>query len=184
MTLTDRIPEQVFLLSRVYLHPVLIQWRPDQNRNLWIGSINLMSPHLDTKIERPVITPIAYEDHIYVDPVVSDVVQKETFTTIDIITSKCKWKDGRQIVELDTVAIYLKSLQKMRQPLHQLSDCVGETRFGLAQSLQVQCRDEVCRLLNDVPTGKKQETNKGGKAWDINTKLATGKRKTSVYEHF
>ena len=73
-----------------------------------------MSPHLDTKIERPVITPIAYEDHIYVDPVVSDVVQKETVTTIDTITSKCKWKDGRQIVELDTVAIYLKSLQKMR----------------------------------------------------------------------
>ena len=46
-----------------------------------------MSPHLDTTIERPVITPITYEDHNYVDSVVSNVVQEETVTTNDIITS-------------------------------------------------------------------------------------------------
>ena len=150
--------------------------RTNQNKNLLRGSLNLMSPHLDTTIKRPVITPIAYEDHRYLDPVVSDVVQEETVRTNDVITSKCEWKDGRRIVELDTLAINLKACKRCGQPLH-LSDCVGETRFGLAQILQVQCRYEECRLLNDVPTGKKHETNKGGKAWDINTKLATGKRK-------
>ena len=40
-----------------------------------------MSPNLVTTIERPVITPIAYEYHIYVDPVVLDFVQEETVTT-------------------------------------------------------------------------------------------------------
>ena len=55
--------------------------RPDKNKNLWRGSIHLMSPNLVTTIERPVITPIAYEYHIYVDPVVSDFVQEETVTT-------------------------------------------------------------------------------------------------------
>ena len=92
--------------------------RPDQNRNLWRGSIDLMSPYLDTAIERPVITQIAYEDHIYVDPVVSDVVQEQTVTTIDIITSKCEWKDGRRIVELYTLAINLKDCKRCGQPLH------------------------------------------------------------------
>ena len=150
--------------------------RPDKNRNLWRRSIHLMRPNLITTIERPVITPIAYENYIYVDPVVSDFVQEETVTTNDIITSKCEWKDRKRIVELDTLAINFKACKRCGQPLH-LSDCVGDIRFGLAQILQVQCRYEECRLLNDVPTGKKHETNKGGKAWDINTKLATGKRK-------
>ena len=98
-----------------------------------------MSPHLDANIERSVITPIAYEDHIYVD--CFEFVQEETVTTNEIITSKCEWKDGRRIVELDTLAINLKACKRCGQPLH-LSDCKGETRFGLAQILQVQCRYE------------------------------------------
>ena len=61
--------------------------RPDENRNLWRGSINLMSPNLDTNIERPVITQFGFEDHIYF---ISDFVQEETVTTNDIITSKCE----------------------------------------------------------------------------------------------
>ena len=60
----------------------------DQNRNPWRGSINLISPQLVTTIGRPLITPIAYKNHIYGHPVVSDVVQEETVTTNDIITSK------------------------------------------------------------------------------------------------
>lgn len=60
----------------------------DQNRNPWRGTINLISPQLVTTIGRPVIIPIAYKDHIYVDRVVSDVVHEETVTTNDMITSK------------------------------------------------------------------------------------------------
>ena len=77
------------------------------------------------------------------------------------------------MVELDTLAINLKACKRCSKPL-QLSDCAGKTRFGLAQILMVQCCFEECRLLNDVPTGKKYETTMGGKTWDINTQLATG----------
>ena len=70
------------------------------------------------------------------------------------------------------------------RPASALFRLCGGTRFGLTQILQVQFRYEVCRLLNDVPTGKKHETNKGGKAWDINTKLETGKRKTFRVQRF
>ena len=151
--------------------------RPDKNRNLWRGSINLMSPNLDTNIERPVITQFGFEDHIYF---ISDFVQEETVTTNDIITSKCEWKDGRRIVELDTLAINFKACKRCGQPLH-LSDCVRETRFGLAQIVFVTRSADYYTMF---PLLKKHETNKGGKALDINTKLATGKRKTSVCQHF
>ncbi|XP_061194747.1 uncharacterized protein LOC133202899 [Saccostrea echinata] len=124
-------------------------------------------------IETPVITPIASEDHVYhcVDPLARDidVAQEEIVGP----TGKNDWREGRRIIELGTLATNLNECKRCGQPLH-LSDCVAETRFGLAQILQVQCRYKECRLLNDVPTGKKHLTEKGGKAWDINTKVAVG----------
>ncbi|XP_062590039.1 uncharacterized protein LOC134251653 [Saccostrea cucullata] len=124
-------------------------------------------------VETPVITPVTNEDHVYhcVDPLATDVrVAREEIVEP---TGKNDWSEGRRIIELGILANNLKECKRCGQPLH-LSDCVGETRFGLAQILQVQCRYQECRLLNDVPTGKKHLTEKGGKAWDINTKVAVG----------
>ncbi|XP_056006937.1 DNA polymerase III PolC-type-like [Ostrea edulis] len=129
---------------------------------------------LKETIERPVITGITpLDDHIYVDNVARDVVQEEIVSPSANVTSRSDWRDGRRIVELDVIAKNLEECRRCGQPLH-LSDCVGKTRFGLAQIPQVQCRYSECRLVNDVPTGKKHQTEKGGKAWDINTKLAAG----------
>lgn len=52
---------------------------------------------------------------------------------------------------------------------------VGENRFGLAQILKVKYRNVNCDITNDVATGPKHVTDRGGKDWDVNSKLAAGK---------
>lgn len=72
-----------------------------------------------------------------------------------------------------TLADNLQACCNCAQPLH-LSDCVGENRFGLAQILKVKCRNINRGVANDVSTGSKHVTERGGKSWNVNSKLAAG----------
>lgn len=91
------------------------------------------------------------------------------------MSENAEWRNGRRIVELATLADNLQACRYCAQPLH-LSDCVGENRFGLAQILKVKCRNINCGVTNDVTvaTGSKHVTDQGGKAWDVNSRLAAG----------
>ncbi|XP_069109309.1 uncharacterized protein [Argopecten irradians] len=83
------------------------------------------------------------------------------------------WRTGRRIVELGALAEGLAGCKLCGNPLH-LTNCLGERKFGLAHILLVKCNFPSCRLVNDVPTGRKHRTDRGGNAWDVNTKLAAG----------
>lgn len=75
-------------------------------------------------------------------------------------------------INLGILAAGLKSCQLCSQPLH-LNDCTGEKKFGLGHMLLIRCN--YCQLVNEIPTGSRHKTIAGGIAWDVNTKLATGK---------
>jgi hypothetical protein len=124
--------------------------RVKQNQALREGCTNFWKPgdvkKSEEKSKRPIITPLG--DHSYVDSVIHEIDHEEIVSTSHAdVTDISDWKDGRRIVELDTLAKNLEECRRCGQPLH-LSDCVGETRFGLAQILL----DTECRLVNDVPT--------------------------------
>lgn len=93
--------------------------------------------------------------------------------TYVIISENAEWRNGRRIVKLATLADNLQACCNCAQPLH-LSDCVGENRFGLAQILKVKCRNINRGVANDVSTGSKHVTERGGKSWNVNSKLAAG----------
>lgn len=91
--------------------------------------------------------------------------------TYVIISENQKWRNGRRIVELATLADNLQACCYYAQPLH-LSDCVGENRFGLARILKVKSRNINRGVTKDVSTGSKHVTDRGGKSWNVNSKLA------------
>jgi hypothetical protein len=101
----------------------------------------------------------------------------------DADDSYLEWRDGRRVVELGTLADGLKACQLCGQQL-QLSNCVGDKKFGLAHVLKVKCQYPECGLINDVPTGSKHRTTNGGQSWDVNTKLAAGMNVESIYLYF
>ncbi|KAK3090923.1 hypothetical protein FSP39_015740 [Pinctada imbricata] len=118
-------------------------------------------------------TPSHHLDHSYCNgsgPDVAEEFEPEAEVTSDE-PEVSGWRVGRRIVELGTLADNLRSCFFCTEPLH-LIDCVGETKMGLAQVLRVKCRQ--CKGTNDVPTGSRHTTQRGGKAWDVNTKLAAG----------
>ncbi|XP_048749762.1 uncharacterized protein LOC125647095 [Ostrea edulis] len=84
---------------------------------------------------------------------------------------KTGWRVGRRIVDLGVLADGLRACQLCQLPLH-LHNCVGEKKFGLSQILEIKCNN--CDLINNVVTGSRHRTDKGGLAWDANTKLAAG----------
>ncbi|XP_061173475.1 uncharacterized protein LOC133182645 [Saccostrea echinata] len=79
----------------------------------------------------------------------------------------------RRIVELGVLADGLNCCQLCGQPL-QLSNCVGEQKFGLEHILIIKCKFTDCGLVNEVATRSKHQTSNGRSAWDVITKLATG----------
>ena len=83
------------------------------------------------------------------------------------------WQEGRRVVELDLLAVGLKSCQRCSQSLR-LDNKVGERRFGLGLILLVKCSYTECSHVNGVPSGSRHKPEKGGIAWDVNTKLAAG----------
>jgi hypothetical protein len=76
-------------------------------------------------------------------------------------------------LQLDVLAKGLEACQLCKQTLH-LHNTVEEKRHGLGCDLVMKCTS--CALLNDVPLGTRH--SKG--AWDITTKLASGKYLLSV----
>lgn len=85
------------------------------------------------------------------------------------------WRVGRRIVELGILADGLRAC-KLCQFSLQLHNCISEKKFGLSHILNIKC--ENCELINDVATGSRHRTEKGGLAWDANTKLAAGRATT------
>jgi hypothetical protein len=83
-----------------------------------------------------------------------------------------EWRVGRRIVNLGVLADGLRACQLCQLPLH-LHNCVQEKKVGLSQILGIKCDN--CQLVNNVPTGNRHRTDRGGLAWDANTKLAAGK---------
>ena len=77
------------------------------------------------------------------------------------------------MVELGVLVEGLKACFLCSQPLR-LENCVGETKFGLGHILKIKCDYADCGLVNEIPTGRRHKTEKGGSAWDVNTKLAAG----------
>ena len=82
-------------------------------------------------------------------------------------------QEGRRVVELDLLAVGLKSCQRCSQLLR-LDNIVGERRFDLGLILLVKCSYTECSHVNGVPAGSQHTPEKGGIAWDVNTKSAAG----------
>lgn len=78
------------------------------------------------------------------------------------------WRCGRRLIELGVLADGLSACKKCGLPL-QLSHCQGITNFGLSAMLKIPCMNSACKMINNVPTGKRHN-----KIWDANTKLAAG----------
>lgn len=100
--------------------------------------------------------------------VCSDEVDEDSFVPDE---NTYDWRVGRRIVELGMLADGLRACKLCQFPL-QLHNCISEKKFGLSHILNIKC--ENCELINDVATGSRHRTEKGGLAWDANTKLAAG----------
>ena len=124
--------------------------------------------------EENITVPVRNLDHDYMCVHnVNEVVKEEETEFFEETERKNQWRVGRRVVELGVLADGLKGCNLCGQPLH-LSSCIGEQKYGLAHVLQIKCNFPSCGLVNEVSTGSKHKTSKGGTAWDINTKLAAG----------
>lgn len=103
---------------------------------------------------------------------VQGVVREEQTLSVEE-SARNKWRVGRRVVELGTLADGLKGCKLCGQPL-QLSSCEGEQKYGLAHVLLIRCNFSDCGVLNEVPTGSKHKAGNGRTMWDVNTKLAVG----------
>ena len=78
------------------------------------------------------------------------------------------WKEGRRIVDLQELARQMRC--KHCKALLDLNLTIKETRFGLASVLYIMCQ---CGVLNDVHTGRKQESEGGGRPmYEVNIKAS------------
>ena len=134
-----------------------------------------------------IVDDSVHSDHSYSKPLNLNVVESEVEVSTSYSNDEevsdvdndidvdldINWTTGRRVVELGVLADNLRACQLCSQPLH-LANCVGEKKFGLAQILMIKCTYEDCGLVNSIPTGSRHRTDRGGLAWDVNTKLANG----------
>lgn len=80
------------------------------------------------------------------------------------------WRDGRRIVELSVLADGLSGCKMCNNPLS-LSHTTRVLNYGLGALLKIPCKNTACQHTNTVPTGKRHQ-----QVFDMNTKLATGKK--------
>ncbi|CAG2212348.1 unnamed protein product [Mytilus edulis] len=78
-----------------------------------------------------------------------------------------QWREGRRVVELGILADGLRGCAKCGLPL-QLGHTTSILTCGLSAILKIPCSNTVCRHVNNIPTGKRQE-----RIWDANVKLAS-----------
>lgn len=81
---------------------------------------------------------------------------------------------GRRIVELGYLAEQMKSCPNCSTPLY-LHCCKKERLYGLGSILYIECQS--CKKELKIYTGKQhrsQNTVKGMKIWDVNTKCGLG----------
>ena len=81
------------------------------------------------------------------------------------------WREGRRIVNLGVVVDGLKDGCGRCHQLLQLTDCVGESMFGLGGFLRICCSH--CTFLNNIPIDTRHGPFKN--TWDVNTKIASGR---------
>ncbi|KAK7490994.1 hypothetical protein BaRGS_00017690 [Batillaria attramentaria] len=77
------------------------------------------------------------------------------------------WRDGRRIVDLNELAKQMRC--KQCASLLDLNRTVRESRYGLASVLFIVCQ---CGVLNDVHTGRKQDTDSGRPMYEVNIKAS------------
>ncbi|XP_062611418.1 uncharacterized protein LOC134273245 [Saccostrea cucullata] len=133
----------------------------------------------DSKCDKKSGVPVSVSDSLVLDHSYGgdgediQVVREEETYSVQEDEKRSQWRVGRRVVELGVLADGLSSCQLCGQPL-QLSNCVGENKFGLAHVLLIKCQFTDCRLMNEVPTDSQHQTPNGRNAWDVNTKLAAG----------
>lgn len=101
---------------------------------------------------------------------------EENQTTEEFDSQASVWNGERRVIELDILIEGLRSCVHCSNPLW-LEWCVSERKYGLASIFYIKCSE--CNGISPVYTGKKHNTaNKSGpaKCFDVNTKLAAGKR--------
>lgn len=101
---------------------------------------------------------------------------EENQTTEEFDSQANVWNGERRVIELDILIEGLRSCVHCSNPLR-LEWCVSERKYGLASIFYIKCSE--CNGISPVYTGKKHNTaNKSGpaKCFDVNTKLAAGKR--------
>lgn len=120
---------------------------------------------------------IESDDCHSVDNVPVDLEEVEIVYTENVIDSprlEKDWRCGRRLIELGVLADGLSACKKCGLPL-QLSHCQGITNFGLSAMLKIPCMNSACKMINNVPTGKRHN-----KIWDANTKLAAAVQHTGI----
>uniref|UniRef100_A0A8W8JFW7 Exonuclease domain-containing protein n=1 Tax=Magallana gigas TaxID=29159 RepID=A0A8W8JFW7_MAGGI len=144
-------------------------------RQRWENT-KIAETHSYSKIASTNVT-IESDDCHSVDNVPVDLEEVEVVYTENVIDSprlEKDWRCGRRLIELGVLADGLSACKKCGLPL-QLTHCQGITNFGLSAMLKIPCMNSVCKMMNNVSTGKRHN-----KIWDANTKLAAAVQHTGI----
>ena len=96
-------------------------------------------------------------------------------TAAEASSAVISWDEGRRVLELGFLAEGLRACKDCSNPL-ELANTLSEKRYGLGSVLHISCS---CGQLNTISTGKSHRSasaRRGLPIYDVNTKLATGKK--------